>query len=131
MRRRYAILDDNQTVLEHQVAALRGVLPSLIGSRCSAAMVIGSVADGRARDGSDIDLVVVLREGLPARSDYRWWDTEVAPALEARSRFPVQPLILGRASLGTSEPHLARALSIGIVLWDPEELFHDQPEAQP
>ena len=131
MARRHAILDDNDERLARRLDALRQCVPSLIGSRACAAMVIGSVAEGRARDGSDIDLVVVLREGEPRRGDYRWWDVLVAPGLDepADGRFPVQPLIIARASLATDEPHLHEALATGIPLWDPERLFHDQPEA--
>jgi predicted nucleotidyltransferase len=32
-------------------------------------MVIGSVAEGRARGGSDIDMAIVLTEGEPRRED--------------------------------------------------------------
>jgi hypothetical protein len=127
--RRYAILDDNQRELETRLAMLRQTLPGLIAARACAAMVIGSVAEGRAGDASDIDVVVVLREGVPARADYRWWDGEVAPRLAA-ARFPVQPLVIGRASLGTAEPHLRRALDGGIPLWDPEGCFDDERAAR-
>jgi hypothetical protein len=123
--RRYAILDDNQRDLEGRLEALRRALPGLISRRACAAMVIGSVADGTAGDASDIDVVVVLREGAPTRADYRWWDDEVAPHLPG-GRFPVQPVIIARASVRTAEPHLRRALATGVPLWDPEECFHDQ-----
>lgn len=128
--RRYAILDDNQRLLEGRLDDLRRVVPTLVADRVCALMVIGSVAEGRARDGSDIDVVVVLREGTPQRSDYGWWDCAVGPRVTA-SRFPVQPVIVGRQALGTAEPHLRRALETGIVLWDPEGVFRDQPETRP
>lgn len=130
MSRRYAILDDNQQLLEGRLVDLQRRLPALVRERVCAAMVIGSVADGRARDGSDIDLVCVLDRGDPRRADYRWWDEEVQPRLgtHAGERFPVQPVIIARRSLATAEPHLRRALARGIPLWDPEGLFHDQPE---
>lgn len=127
--RRYAILDDNQRELEARLATLRHALPALVAARFCAAMVIGSVAEGRAGDESDIDVVVVLREGIPSRADYRWWDDEVAPRLAA-GRFPVQPVIIGRASLATAEPHLREALDRGIPLWDPEGCFDDQRTAR-
>jgi predicted nucleotidyltransferase len=129
MTRRLAILDDNQLALEERLAALRLVLPAAIAARACAAMVIGSVADGRARDASDIDLVVVLDTGLPRRADYAWWDEAVAPALPAFAgdRFPVHPVLIGRSALHTTEPNLRRALANGIPLWDPEGIFHDQP----
>jgi hypothetical protein len=125
MARRYAILDDNQRHLEARLEALARELPGLISPRACAAVVIGSVAEGRARDRSDLDLAVVLKEGTPRRSDYRWWDREVAGHLEdgAETRFPVQPVILARESLTTDEPHLQCALDAGIVLWDPEALL--------
>lgn len=127
MSRRLAILDDNQLVLEARLAGLCTMLPALVRERISAAIVIGSVADGRARDTSDVDLVLVLRDGSPRRSDYTWWDRTVAPTLDTDdARFPVQPLIVGRSALSTAEPHLARALRDGIVLWDPEALLDDQ-----
>lgn len=127
--RRYAILDDNQRELEIRLATLRQTLPGFIASRACAAMVIGSVAEGRAGDESDIDVVVVLREGVPSRADYRWWDADVAPRLAAGS-FPVQPVIISRTSLGTAEPHLRRALDGGIPLWDPEGCFDDKRAAR-
>jgi len=68
--RRYAILDDNQRELETRLATLRQILPELIATRACATMVIGSVADGRAGDESDIDVVVVLREGVPSMSPF-------------------------------------------------------------
>jgi hypothetical protein len=131
MARRYAILDDNDAWLGQRLAVLRRVLPPLIASRACAAVVIGSVAEGRARDGSDIDVVIVLREAEPRRGDYRWWDAEVTPHLGEHpdGRFPVQPVIIARTSLRTQEPHLRAALANGIPLWDPERLFHDEPEA--
>ena len=131
MGRRHAILDDNQRLLEERLATLRWTLPRLVGDRVVAATVIGSVADGRARDGSDIDLVLVLRQGEPVRRDYAWWDREVEPRLtNDRAGFPVQPLFVARSALRTNEPHLRRALATGIPLWDPEGMFHDQPESR-
>ena len=127
--RRHAILDDNQRILEERLDDLRRVVPELVAGRMCAAMVIGSVAEGRARDESDIDLVLVLRHGTPERADYEWWETAVRPRL-GEGRFPVQPVIVGRDALGTTEPNLRRALDIGMVVWDPEGLFHDQPEAR-
>ncbi len=126
---RYAILDDNQRELEVRLATLRETLPGFIAARACAVMVIGSVAKGRAGDESDIDVIVVLREGVPSRAHYRWWDDEVAPRLPT-GRFPVQPVIIGRASLVTAEPHLRQALDRGIPLWDPEGCFHDQRTAR-
>lgn len=132
MPRRYAILDDNQGLLEERVDTLRRVLPELVAARVCAAMVIGSVAEGRARDESDIDLLLVLHSGTPQRSDYRWWDAEVKTrlGLAADRRFPVEPVIVGRDSLSTTEPNLRGALRTGIVVWDPEDVFDDQPEAR-
>jgi hypothetical protein len=131
MGRRLAILDDNHERLGQRLAALRTLLPPLIADRACGAMVIGSVAEGRARDASDIDVVVVLRAGEPRRADYRWWDAHVLPRLDEPTdgRFPVQPVIIARASLATDEPHLRAALGAGISLWDPEHLFDDKPEA--
>jgi len=130
MSRRYAILDDNQSELEARLDMLRCELPALIAGRACAAMVIGSIAEGRARDESDIDLVIVLRDRPPTRADYRWWDEVVAPHLVTQ-RFPVQPLVIARASLATTEPHLRRALDSGIPLWDPEGFFNDQHSSCP
>lgn len=125
MLRRLAILDDNQRCLEARLRDLRDRLPGLLAGKACAAVVIGSVAAGRARDESDIDVVVVLSQGLPSRSDYRWWDTAVAPGLgaPAGAPFPVQPLFIGRSALATTEPHLRQALDAGIPLWDPESLL--------
>ena len=130
MHRRYAILDDNQQTLEMKLDALRECLPGLIGSRACAAAVIGSVAAGCARDESDLDLLVVLRDGEPRRTDYAWWDDTVTPHLQRERRFPVQPVLIARASVGTDEPHLRTALETAVVLWDPERLLHDQSEAR-
>jgi len=124
--RRYAILDDNQQLLEERLAELGRDLPSAIASRVCAACVIGSVAEGRARDASDIDVILVLREGSPTRSDYTWWDTEVAPAVIRSGRFPIQPVFIARTSLATDEPNLQRALTQGFPLWDPEGVFRGQ-----
>lgn len=63
VRRRYAILDDNDRLLDERLRRLARTLPSLARTRVVAANVIGSVAEGRARDGSDIDLVLILDEG--------------------------------------------------------------------
>ena len=68
--RRLAILDDNQALLERRLARLAPALPGLVAQRVCAAMVIGSVAEGRARDGSDIDLLLVLARGTPRRQDH-------------------------------------------------------------
>src|SRR5262245_27957164 len=130
MNRRLAILDDNHERLTQRLTALRRLLPPLINSRACAAIVIGSVAEGRARDTSDIDVVVVLSAGAPRRSDYGWWDAHVVPGLDepADGRFRVQPVIIARASLATDEPHLRTALAGGIPLWDPEHLVDDESE---
>src|SRR5262245_44384239 len=108
MSRRLAILDDNDDRLRQRLTELARVLPPLIAGRACAAMVIGSVAEGRARDTSDIDVVVVLAAGDPCRADYRWWAAHVDPGLNepADGRFPVQPVIIARSSLDTHEPHL-------------------------
>jgi predicted nucleotidyltransferase len=128
MGRRYAILEDNQRLIEQRIVLLKDLLPALISDRVCAAMVIGSVAEGRARDESDLDLLLVLREGTARRSDYDWWDLEVLPGLDsvAQGRFPIQPVIIGRKSLTTREPHLRRAMEVGLVLWDPDHRFDDE-----
>jgi hypothetical protein len=129
---RYAILDDNQQVLEERVRALRQLLPPLVHDRVCAILVIGSVAEGRARDGSDIDILLVLRDGSPRRADYTWWEDVVAPSLANLGRaFPIQPVFIARTSLATSEPHLRSALGSGFPLWDPEGIFDDQLESRP
>ena len=131
MPRRYAILQDNDELLEKRLEELRRELPALISERICAAAVIGSVAEGRARDGSDIDLLLILRAGTPTRGDYVWWDRVVASRLAwARARFPLQPVLVGKTALATTEPNLRRALRSKLVLWDPEGLFDDQPEAR-
>ena len=123
MERRYAILEDNQRTLAERLTELHRVIPILVGSRVKAAMIIGSVADGRARDDSDVDLLLVLREGSPLRSDYAWWDEEIAPQLPQSRRFPVQPIFVAEQSLATEEPNLRNALHGGLPLWDPEGLL--------
>ena len=50
MNRRLAILDDNHERLTRRLASLRRLLPPLIIDRACAAMVIGSIANGTARD---------------------------------------------------------------------------------
>jgi len=132
MSRRYAILDDNQRRLEMRVSELRQRLPALLRPRACAAMVIGSVAEGQARDASDIDVLIILAAGVPSRRDYVWWDACVAPHLtgEEKGAFPVQPVIVGRAALATSEPNLRAALRRGLAIWDPEGLFGDQSDAR-
>jgi hypothetical protein len=82
-----------------------------------------SVAEGRARDESDLDLVPVLREGEARRTDYRWWDEEVEPWLPEAERFPVQPIFIAERSLRTDEPNLRNALGRGLALWDPDGLL--------
>jgi predicted nucleotidyltransferase len=126
--RRLAVLEDNQRLLEERIETLREVLPPLVAARVCAAIVIGSVAEGRARDESDLDLLLIVRTGLPKRSDYEWWDREVEPLLHRGRdrRFPIQPVFIGRDSLSTTEPHMRRAIDSGIVLWDPEALLDDQ-----
>ena len=111
MLRRYAILEDNDKLLEKRLEELRRTLPALISERIRAAAVIGSVAEGRARDGSDIDLLLILRAGTPTRGDYAWWDRAVASRLACTHiRFPVQPVLVGKTALATTEPNLRRAL---------------------
>ena len=131
MPRRYALLDDNQRALETRLDELAERLPGLVASRVCAAAVIGSVAEGRARDQSDLDLVLVLREGEPRRSDYDWWEAEVAPALGVQTRFPAAPVFIARTSLATVEPNLRHALARSIPLWDPEGRFRDESDARP
>jgi len=123
--RRLAILDDNQRLLERRIERLRAALPVVVARRVCAAVVIGSVAEGRARDESDLDVVLVLGSGSPTRADYAWWDREVEALLRPAGdgRFPLQPVFIGRAALTTTEPHLRRALDTGIVLMDPEGLL--------
>src|SRR5262245_24518067 len=105
MPRRYAILQDNDNLLEKRLEELRRTLPSLISERICAAAVIGSVAEGRARDGSDIDLLLILRAGTPTRGDYTWWDRVVASRLISESaKFPLQPVLVGKTALATTEP---------------------------
>jgi hypothetical protein len=128
--RRYAILDDNDAVLEERLAGLHSDLPPLVADRVCAIVVIGSVAEGRARDGSDIDLVLVLCEGTPRRGDYDWWDREVAPRVDRGGKFRLQPVFVGKTALATTEPHLSRALKHGLVLWDPQALVDDQHETR-
>ena len=125
MTRRLAVLDDNQRVLERRLEDLRAALPDLVANRVCAAAVIGSVAEGRARDGSDIDLVLVLRTGAPMRSDYRWWDDSIAAVL-SEEPFPLQPVFVSRGSVRTEEPRLRRAIANAIPIWDSEDLFDDQ-----
>ncbi|MEO6029770.1 MAG: hypothetical protein ABIR79_23120 [Candidatus Binatia bacterium] len=88
--------------------------------------MIGSVAEGCARDASDIDVVLVLRKGSPTRSDYTWWDAEVAAAVTRSGRFPIQPIFIARTSLATDEPNLRHALTHGFPLWAPEGVFRGQ-----
>lgn len=131
MRCRYAILGDNDELLEKRLEELRRALPPLISERICAVAVIGSVAEGRARDGSDIDLLLILRAGTPTRGDYAWWDRAVASRLpRAGAGFPLQPVFVGKTALTTTEPNLRRALRSKLVLWDPEGVFDDQPEAR-
>ena len=128
----YALLADNDERIEARLEQLRRRLPPVVRPKVCAAMVIGSDALGRARDESDIDLVLVLNEGGPRRSDYTWWDETAGPALELPEKpFPVHPLFLSRESLRTEEPQLRAALQSGIPLWDPEGCFDDQSEARP
>ena len=132
MRRRYAILQDNDELLDKRLEELRHALPPLVSDRVCAVAVIGSVAEGRARDGSDVDLLLILRAGTPSRGDYVWWDGAVASRLPpVGARFPLQPVFVGRTALATTEPNLRRALRSKLVLWDPEALFNDQSEARP
>jgi predicted nucleotidyltransferase len=132
MHRRYAILDDNQRLLERRIEDLRRVLPDALAGKCCAAMIIGSASEGRARDASDLDLLVVLADGGPRRSDYDWWEREISPRLPSArdGRFPVQPIVIGQSALATTEPNLRRAMRRGLAVWDPEGLFGDEPEAR-
>ena len=130
MRRRYAILDDNQQALEERLSWLQSALPPLVRDRVAAVMVIGSVAQGRARDLSDIDLVMVLRDERPTREHYRWWDHTVSEQVASGARYPIQPLFVARTALDTDEPHLRTALAAGFHLWDPEHIFHDESESR-
>lgn len=133
MKRRYAILDDNQTILAEKLSELGRLLPALLAPRICAALVIGSVAAGQAHDVSDVDLLLILDRGSPRRSDYDWWEAVVSPRLGvlAGRPFAVQPVIVGRDALHTTEPHLRQALRAGIPVWDPKGLFDDQSEARP
>lgn len=127
---RFAILDDNDRMLAERLDSLAAVLPALLPPRIAAAVVIGSVAEGRAGDESDIDVVLVLADEEPRRAHYRWWEAEIAPHLPRGTRFPVQPIFIGRGSVHTSEPTLRAALTLGIRLWDPEGLLDDQSSAR-
>lgn len=120
--RRLALLPDNDRFLRMELVKIQEDLPRLLGSKVAAALVIGSVAEGRAGDGSDVDLLLVLDEGMPRRADYRFWDEEVAPHTR-RFRFPIQPIFVARRSVRTSEPNLAAAIRRGILLWDRAGVF--------
>ncbi|MFM7143834.1 MAG: nucleotidyltransferase domain-containing protein [Alphaproteobacteria bacterium] len=127
MNRRFAILDDNDRLLHARVESLADTLPAAVGERACAAMLVGSVAEGRARDDSDLDVLLVLRSGTPRRADYAWWDERIAPAVAfGDGRFPVQPLFVSRGSLRTCDESLRHALDAGLPLWDPEGLFGDE-----
>lgn len=130
MTSRFAILDDNDRLLAERLDSLAAILPTLLPPRIAAAVVIGSVAEGCARDESNIDVVLVLTDEEPRRAHYRWWDHEVAPQLPRGERFPVQPIFIGRESVHTREPTLHAALARGIRLWDPEGLLDDQSSAR-
>lgn len=120
--RRLALLPDNDRFLRRELARIQKELPPLLRGKVAAALVIGSVAEGQAGDSSDIDILLVLDEGMPRRADYRFWDEQVAPRA-GRFRFPVQPIFIGRGSVRTSEPNLAAAIRRGILLWDQAGLF--------
>ncbi len=127
MEHRFAILDDNDRLLRSRLDALRSDLPGLVGERACAALLVGSVAEGRARDDSDVDVLLVLRSDSPKREHDAWWDRAIAPRLEADDRrYPIEPLFVARRSLRTSDPELRHALLVGIPLWDPEGLFGDE-----
>ena len=59
--RRLAILDENDRLLRSRLRTLSESLPEMIGDRACAALLVGSVAEGRARDDSDMDVLLVLR----------------------------------------------------------------------
>lgn len=121
--RRHAILADNDQCLRERIAELRVRLPRHLTTKICAAMVIGSAAEGRAHDRSDLDLLLVLNEGSPRRGDYAWWDREVAPHVARPGPFPIHPVIVGRSALATREPNLRQALRRGLPLWNPEGVF--------
>src|SRR5262245_35527210 len=120
--RKLAVLPDNDLLLRRSLARIQKELSAFLEGKVAAGLVIGSVAEGIARDGSDIDLVLILQEGTPRRGHYQFWDRKVASRV-AKLPFPVQPIFLARESLRTTEPNLRAAIRKGIVLWDHAGLF--------
>ncbi|MBI4601619.1 MAG: nucleotidyltransferase domain-containing protein [Planctomycetes bacterium] len=121
-RRKLALLPDNDCRLREEISRIQRRLPRLLGEKVLAALVIGSVAEGKARDGSDVDVLLFLSEGPPRREHYRYWDRQIAPRMRV-CPFPIQPIFVSRASASTSEPNLAAAIRRGILLWDRGRLF--------
>jgi hypothetical protein len=121
-RRKLALLPDNDRKLRVALTRAQRRLPQLLGDKVVAGMVIGSVAEGCARDASDVDVVLFLRDGGPRRGHYRWWDRAVVPHLGSWGTC-VQPIFVALSSRRTSEPSLASALRRGILLWDRSRLF--------
>lgn len=76
MARRLALLDDNQEILEQRLSVLGTTLPPLVEARVCAIAVIGSVAEGRARDDSDLDLLLVPNLRAALESAVPLWDPE-------------------------------------------------------
>ena len=75
------MLPDNDAVLAERLDRLAACLPGLLAPRMAAAIVIGSVAEGRARDASDIDVVLESSEDVTPSSFYERSDAEEAKAM--------------------------------------------------
>ena len=117
-----SLLPDNDRQLRTMLSSIQRRLPRILGKKVLAALVIGSVAEGKAGDRSDLDLLLFLREGPPKREHYRFWDWRVAPHFK-RCPFPIQPIFVSKESVNTSEPNLTSAIRQGILLWDEGRLF--------
>ncbi len=103
---------EGQSHASSLLAAIRGML----GDALMGVLLFGSVARGEPRDGSDIDLLVVVAPDLPlTRRLYRLWDERTAGRIDGRYSPHFVHLPAGPEAAGSI---WFEAAVDGVVLWD-------------
>jgi len=102
-------------------AALMARLTRRLRRQLEGVVLFGSAARGEMREGSDLDLLIVLRRAVRiARDLYSIWDAEIAPPVE-----PHYPRTSPHFVALPSDPASAGGLWLeaaldGVILWDPQ-----------
>lgn len=111
-------MDEREAVF----AAVREAALAVYGPRLVSLAVFGSCARGTQRPGSDLDLLVVVRD-LPADRPARWaeWDDverRLAERLGGRVPWPLSPLLKTPDAVAAGSPLLLDLTEDAVLLMD-------------